>query len=82
MKMPATKSVLTAVILLVGIGVVSYSALTVVRITRQLPETAAIKLPEISKSTLEAIRSREQTVQDINFENEQTGVRRNPFVPS
>lgn len=73
------KTVATSIVILIGLGVVAASALTVWKIVKQKSEPAAVALPTVPSATLDAIRSRQQTVQDINFDHTQTGVRRNPF---
>jgi|GEM_PF-4303457 len=81
MRAPRIRTIIILIVILVGLGVVTASGLLVWKIVKQKDAASEVTLPSIPEATLDAIRSREQTVQDINFDQEQTGVRRNPFTP-
>ena len=81
MKKPSAKTVITLAITIVGMAVLAASAQVMRRIVLQNNEETSVSLPTIPTSTLDEIRSREQTVQDINFDQVPVGVHRNPFTP-
>lgn len=81
MKKPSAKTVITLCITIIGMAVLAASAQVMRRIVLQDNEETSVSLPTIPTSTLDEIRSREQTVQDINFDQVPAGVHRNPFTP-
>ncbi len=81
MKKPSAKTVITLGIAIAGMAVLAASAQVMRRIVLQNNEETSVALPSIPTSTLDEIRSREQTVQDINFDQVPAGVHRNPFTP-
>lgn len=81
MKAPLFRSIIILGFIIIGFGVVAASGALVWNIVMKQDVTADVTLPSVPEATLDAVRARQQTVQDINFDQVQTGVRRNPFTP-